>query len=461
MQNRRNFIRTIGYVSIGFLGLKLYACGNAAPTGEKLAEGNSFKYGPLEKDPAGILDLPEGFTYKVISRQGELMDDGLLMPGKQDGMATFPTQDGKVIIICNHEISSTDKYLGAFGPDNVNLGAIPKEDLYEYGKGEFPGLGGTTTLVFNENTMEVEKRFLSLGGTFRNCSGGPMPWGSWLTCEEDVTRSRQNGNVEQDHGFVFEVPATIEMLRATPKPIKEMGRFNHEAVAYDSRTGILYLTEDRHDGLLYRFISNKRDNLHSGGKLQALAVKNVKMFDTRNWPNSDVARMQLNNFYQLEWIDMDNVEAPEDDLRIRGREKGAAVFARGEGMWYDDGVIYFACTSGGELQKGQIFKLTPDPNDINSGELQLFIEPNNVDIMKSCDNLTVAPWGDVMVCEDDTDAYLRGVTPDGQIFTFGHSTMYDSEFAGICFSPSGRTMFVNMQHAGLTLAITGPWKRLA
>jgi secreted PhoX family phosphatase len=283
-----------------------------------------------------------------------------------------------------------------------------------------------------------------------------MPWGSWLTCEEDVTKAGEyEGNVEKEHGFVFEVPATTEVMRAAPKPIKEMGRFNHEAVAYDPEGGILYMTEDRHDGLLYRFIPNKKNDLHSGGKLQALAVKNGPKMDTRNWPESNGPDIQPNVPFKLEWIDLDNVEAPEDDLRLRGYEKGAALFARGEGMWYDEGVIYFACTSGGDLRKGQVFKLTPDAD---GGTLELFIEPNNVDIMKYCDNLTVAPWGDVMLCEDDKDAYIRGVNPEGQIFTFAHSVKYESELTGVCFSPSGKTMFVNIQHEGLTLAVTGPWK---
>lgn len=455
MRSRRDFIRTSGYIGIGFLGLKLYACGNAG-TGAGNAAVEALGYGPLVPDPNGIFDLPEGFSYKIISKQGEPMDDGLLVPGKQDGMGTFPAEDGRVIIVRNHEIVPTDKELGAFGDENANLGAIPKEDLYEYGKGEFPGLGGTTTLVFNEETQEVEREFLSLAGTYRNCAGGPMPWGSWLTCEEDVTKAGEyEGNVEQHHGFVFEVPATTEVMRAAPKPIKEMGRFNHEAVAYDPEGGMLYMTEDRHDGLIYRFVPNKKNDLHSGGKLQALAVKNAPKMDTRNWPESIGPDIQPNVPLKLEWIDLDNVEAPEDDLRIRGHEKGAALFARGEGMWYDNGDIYFACTSGGDLRKGQVFKLTPNAD---GGKLELFIEPNNVDIMKYCDNLTVAPWGDVMLCEDDTDAYIRGVNPDGKIFTFAHSIKYESELTGVCFSPSGKTMFVNIQHEGLTLAITGPWK---
>jgi len=455
MRSRRDFIRISGFIGIGFVGLKLYACGERAAIGEAVAE-SILGYGPLVKDPLGVLDLPEGFSYKVISTQGDKMDDGLLVPGKQDAMGTFKGENGKVIIVRNHEIVPTDKELGAFGRDNMNLGDIPKEDFYEFGNGEFPGLGGTTTLVFNEETQEVEKEFLSLAGTYRNCAGGVMPWGSWITCEEDVTKIGEfEGNVEKEHGYIFEVPASAEMKRAAPKPIKEAGRFNHEAVAYDPKGGILYMTEDRSDGLLYRFIPNTKNNLHSGGKLQALVIKNGPKFDTRNWPESAGPDILQNIPMALDWVDLDDVESPLDDLRLRGHAKGAALFARGEGMWYDEGVIYFACTNGGDLMKGQVFKLTPGAD---GGKLELFIEPNNVDIMKYCDNLTVAPWGDVMICEDDEDAYLRGVSPDGKIFTFGHSTKHQSEFTGICFSPTGNTMFVNIQHAGLTLAIVGPWK---
>lgn len=456
MRSRRDFIRTSGFIGIGFMGLKLYACGTKTATEGATA---ALDYGPLVPDPNGVIDLPEGFTYKVISKQGEPMDDGLLVPGKQDGMATFSAEDGRVIIVRNHEIVPTDKELGAFGPENANLDAIPQTDFFEFGKGEVPGLGGTTTLVFNEETQEVEREFLSLAGTYRNCAGGPTPWGSWLTCEEDVTKMGEfDGNVEQQHGYVFEVPATTKILRAAPKPIKAMGRFNHEAVAVDPKTGIVYLTEDRHDGLLYRYIPNVKNDLHSGGKLQALAVKNGPKFDTRNWPDTVGPDIQPNVPMKVEWIDLEDIDPAEDDLRIRGHEAGAAIFARGEGMWYDEGVIYFACTSGGDLQKGQVFKFIPNPDNVDGGELELFIEPNNVDIMKYCDNLTVAPWGDVMLCEDDTDPYLRGVTPEGEVFTFAHGVKHKSEFTGICYSPSGKTMFVNIQHAGLTLAITGPWK---
>jgi secreted PhoX family phosphatase len=135
-----------------------------------------------------------------------------------------------------------------------------------------------------------------------------------------------------------------------------MGRFNHEAVAVDPRTGIVYLTEDRGDSLIYRFIPNTPGKLLNGGKLQALAIADKKSFDTRNWKDLTTPKFPLRESMEVEWIDIENVESPEDDLRYQGFNKGAAVFARGEGMWYGNNEIYFACTNGGHISNGQVFR---------------------------------------------------------------------------------------------------------
>ncbi|MBO6496499.1 MAG: DUF839 domain-containing protein, partial [Roseivirga sp.] len=269
--SRRKFIKQSAIVSMGFVALS--RCATKAVT-----EDIKVK---LITDPKGYLDLPEGFSYKVISKWGEKMDDGLKVPARPDGMGTFESANGKVLIVRNHENSPGRKGEGAFGDENENLEAFGTENLFDAGNNEFPGLGGTTTLVYNEETGEVEKQYLSLAGTYRNCAGGITPWGSWLTCEEDVTKPE--GPVEQYHGYVFEVPASENIAVAEPKPIKAMGRFNHEAVAVDPETHYVYQTEDTHDGLIYRFIPNDKTDLHAGGKLQALAIKGQPSFDTRNW----------------------------------------------------------------------------------------------------------------------------------------------------------------------------------
>ena len=50
-----------------------------------------------------------------------------------------------------------------------------------------------------------------------------------------------------------------------------------------------------------------------------------------------------------------------------------------------------------------------------------------------------------------------GITPEGQFYKPGCNAMNDLELAGAVFSPDGSTLFMNIQHEGLTLAITGPW----
>ena len=74
------------------------------------------------------------------------------------------------------------------------------------------------------------------------------------------------------------------------------------------------------------------------------------------------------------------------------------------------------------------------------------------------DNICVAPWGEVFMAEDgDGDNYVRVLAPTGEIYDFARNAHSDSEFAGVCFSPDGKTMFVNIQGDGITLAVRGPF----
>jgi secreted PhoX family phosphatase len=309
---------------------------------------------------------------------------------------------------------------------------------------------------------------MSLAGTIRNCAGGPTPWKTWITCEETVVRAGENGEenakyiAEKDHGYNFEVPVTARMELTCPIPLLEMGRFNHEAIAVDPKTGIVYQTEDRDDGLIYRFLPHQLGNLQAGGRLQALAIAASKITDTRNWQDSD--HISVGQTFSANWIDMEDVTAPDDDLRKRGFDAGAARFARGEGIWYGNGEFYFACTSGGKEKIGQIWRYRPSYDEgtadekASSGQLELFIEPNDTNLVHNADNLTVSPWGDLIVCEDRDQQIVRlvGVTPDGKCYPFAMNHMR-TEFAGATFSPDGSTLFVNLQHSGQTVAITGPW----
>lgn len=473
--SRRMFMRRAAAFSAGFAGLRLaYGPMSRAMAGSASAEPFTG-YGEPLADPAGVFDLPSGFRYDIISRAGERMADGLLVPGRPDGMAAFAAAAGITIIVRNHELSPSEGSIGAFGSKGGGLNSIPASKVYDRGQGLDPGLGGTTTLVYDTRSGKLVTQFMSLAGTYRNCAGGPTPWGTWLTCEEDVTP--RGGSTEKMHGYVFEVPASTKVALADPVPIKAMGRFNHEAVCVDPSSGIVYLTEDRHDGLLYRFVPKVRGEMHKGGSLEALVVTGAPKRDTRNWTEDqrkgdgpgDATPIAIGATLACEWMLLDNIDPPSDDLRHRGFAAGAARFGRGEGMWWGHSAAYFACTGGGVKQLGQLWRYMPSAAEATpatrghntpGGTIELFVEPNDAHVVRNADNITVAPNGDLFVCEDSAkDNRLLRVTPEGRVSTFAHNRLSGSELAGVCFSPDNSTMFVNIQHDHLTLAIRGPFAR--
>jgi secreted PhoX family phosphatase len=122
-------------------------------------------------------------------------------------------------------------------------------------------------------------------------------------------------------------------------------------------------------------------------------------------------------------------------------------------------------TNGGTTTLGQIFRYQPSPYEGTPreaeapGQLELFAEPNDSALLSNCDNLTVAPWGDLVICEDTTGTNrIIGVTPVGEFYPIAENVAPNgSEMAGACFSPDGTTLFANVQRPGYTIAITGPW----
>ncbi len=468
-QSRRKFLGSTACFAVGFAGLQRFVAAEELATTSlrSTSEAATGRFGPLQPDPENLFDLPAGFSYRVISRVGDTMTDGLLVPDKADGMAAFPGPDGHTIVVRNHEIAPHQ--IGPFGESAQLLSKVDPKMLYDLGERGKPCHAGTTTLVYDTKNQRLVKQYLSLTGTVRNCAGGPTPWGTWITCEEtgDVRGLNIYDGIEtlcqEDHGYNFEVSATAEVGLQKAMPLKAMGRFRHEAVAVDPKSGAVYQTEDIDDGLIYRFLPNRPGQLSEGGKLQALMLVDQASADTRNW--SEGFNPTVGQQFAVRWIDLDEIEAPKNDLRLRGFAAGAACFARGEGMWYSEGDIYFACTSGGAAELGQIWRYTPSPvegtaEEVNSpGKLELFVEPNNSNLVVNADNLTAAPWGDLVVCEDRTGDEVRlvGVTPAGELYTLANSRG-GSELAGVCFSPDGSTLFVNIQHLGLTLAISGPWE---
>lgn len=447
-------------------------------------------YGPLVPDPNGVLDLPAGFHYTILSsgvlasdlpresRFARVWANGDSVPPQFDGMAAFAGPGGTTILVRNHEMNPWDR---------------PMVDPARRRPYDVQGWGGTSTLWVSPD-LRVTKEFASLSGTLRNCAGGATPWGSWLTCEEcvylpgapDPRNADRTPDVRQRHGYVYEVDAhATDLVEASP--IKPMGRFRHEAVAIDPHTGFAYLTEDRPDGLLYRFrpavlaAGRRPASLHvgdyaKGGVLEALRVVGRPGLVTTNKPAP--AAVRVGEPMRVDWVRIANVDPDDDDerdpedpnpepskrrlrpsvtsTRAQGFALGAAQFSRGEGMAVEAGAIWFSGTNGGPAGLGQVWKLDPA-----RGTLTLVVETDSQARLDGPDNLCAAPNGDVVVCEDGLqDNFIVGITRDGRCYHLARNAhLLKREFAGACFSPDGRTLFVNIQQPALTLAIRGPWEK--
>lgn len=451
--DRRQF-GAAGLASLAFAGLASRSLAASGPTYRNEVHG----YGELAADPIGLFDLPQGFSYKIISSAGEAMDDGFVTPGNFDGMGCFPLDATRVALVRNHELRHERRDRGPTAGLARLEARLSREFVFGRDNEGRAMPGGTSTLIYDLRSGRRETQYLSLAGTAVNCAGGTTPWGSWLSCEESDLKA---GQVERDHGWVFDVPARHRGL-VRPEPLTGLGRFRHEAAAVDPYTGIVYLTEDRDDGLFYRFVPEAPGQLRRGGRLQALALRDAKGFDTRNWNAPGLAPEST---HEVAWIDLEETHSPADDLRRRGQAAGAAIFARGEGIYRGAGEYYFTCTSGGAAKIGQIMRYLPSANEGRPGEasspgkLQLFVESSDPLVMDYADNIVIAPWGDLIVCEDKTGNrvnHLKGVTPAGKTYTLARLNA-DTELAGVCLSADGSTLFVNAYHPGKTFAVTGPW----
>jgi hypothetical protein len=413
--------------------------------GERAFANDLSPYGPLGPVASvntgeTLLSLPAGFQYNVLGRTGSAMTNGAPTPKLHDGMAAFslPSRPDSWVLVRNHEVADI----------NGTSGIVTGTPSYDAAAG-----GGTTTVVVDKQTRLITESFASLAGTVRNCAGGRTPWNTWISCEE--TNVGTSNGFGKPHGYCFEV---TPLQPSTPVALKAMGRFRHEAVAVELLTGIVYLTEDNDPAGFYRFLPAKYGQLSLGGRLQMLAVSGRANADLRTGQTSGQRMI-------VEWVDIGDPDpaAAETDLTAvfsQGAGSGGATFRRLEGCFAGRGSISFTSTTGGNAGFGQVWRYDSRVKS-RFGHLTLVFESPDPAVLDLPDNICPGPRDSIVLCEDGSNGnYVRLLSRAGSIADLAQNItpgFEASEFAGSTFSPDGRTLFVNIQTPGITLAIWGAW----
>ncbi|MBW4486045.1 MAG: PhoX family protein [Tildeniella torsiva UHER 1998/13D] len=433
---------------------------------------NTQSLGSLANTP--LITLPDKFQYTAISIRGDVMSDGAIVPGNHDGMAAFQGRSGNYILVRNHERS-----VGSGGT------IAPNGKEYDSFTGGNKG-GGTTTVEVDRNGLVV-RDYVSSAGTIRPCAGGLTPWGSWISCEENTDTPTTDARVTKKHGYNFEVPSQLgEAVDAIP--LVAMGRMNHEAVSVDPQSGYIFETEDRGDSVYYKFVPKVRKpngfgDLQQGGDLYAMVIKpghrsdctgaliptggtndrsqSFSGVDTRGLRRRGTGSLLpfLGQPLSVEWVKLDDVDPAGDTLRYEAQAKGATVWYRGEGAWYEQGKHYWVCSDAGDAGEGQVWCYEPRTETVT-----LVVESTSENLLDGPDNITVARDGTLYLCEDGSGGQpgapnfsqrVVGVDASGGLFEFCRNIIPGStaEFAGACFSQNGKYMYVNSQGSGITYCI--------
>ncbi|MCD0165723.1 PhoX family phosphatase [Deinococcus sp. 12RED42] len=458
---------------------------------------------PVPVTGADALTLPAGYRYQVLAPWGEkFTNDGREIGFNHDYVGYFPIDmleggqsSTEALLTINHEYANA-----------LFVGGNTKERTPAQVKAEMEAVGVSVVRVRREGSewkvvpdarnrridalTDIEltgpvrgtapvKGATMVKGSVGNCSGGQTPWGTLLTCEENVdgyARAWAGSGYEAMHqGWVTEIdpfdPAS------TPKKRTGMGRFRHENVAItvapDGRV-VGYMGDDMQDACVYKFVSRGRYN-------PADRAANLKLLEDGD--------LYVANFGNGSWVLLDYDRNPK--LKDAKGADGKALFSSQADVLADarasalavggtpvdrpedieihprTGEVYVALTNNSKHGNyfGQIIKFREAKDDWTATTFlwEVFAVGGPQSGFASPDNLVFDPYGNLWMVTDNSDLSSNPIKefhgnnamfffategPDAgkaQRFAIGP---VDAEMTGPVWSPDGKTLFLAIQHPG-------------
>jgi hypothetical protein len=305
-----------------------------------------------------------------------------------------------------------------------------------------------TDLVTGESRILVQRadfeRFDGIAWT---------PWGTLLAAEEASPSAAKDPDFpDAVGGHVYEIDPETGAVKA----LGAVGARAHEGLRFD-REGNLYGISERTPGYIYRFVPDHRGDLTSGDLYVLRLVEDLG--DRTGWG---------------EWVKLDR-----DAVKVNSDAAADAVAATGYGRPEDleigtstgddrrgNNILFAAITSedrvlaidlkaghGDAAHRGQVFVSDYVRRGINA--------PADFNFP---DNLALDRAGNLYITEDPGGNAAEGKTKGDDVWAapfnpasstqarpvarFLSITDCEAEPTGIYFSPTGRTLFIDIQHRG-------------